>query len=74
MPSEAAAVHRSVCAGCGSEVAASFGACPACGRLVHAERLKTLATQAQAAEIAGELRRALELWQEALGLLPPAST
>jgi Zn-dependent protease len=53
---------------------ARLGACPACGRLVHAERLKRLASDAQAAEARGELRPALELWQEALGLLPPAST
>jgi Zn-dependent protease len=51
----------------------SFVACPGCGRLVHAEQLKTLAAQAQGEELAGDLTAALAAWRRALELLPPGS-
>ena len=62
-----------VCDGCGAELAAAFNACPRCGRLPHAELLKTLAAEGDAAESAGDLPRALGLWRQALALLPAGS-
>jgi Zn-dependent protease len=61
------------CPDCGSEVAAALLACPACHRLIHATRLKTLAASAHAAAAAGEHSAAAEAWHEALTLLPPGS-
>jgi Zn-dependent protease len=40
---------------------------------VHAERLKQLANEAEAAEHGGALKPAMEKWQAALALLPPDS-
>lgn len=45
-------------------------ACPACGSLVHADRLKQLATEAEQAEASGNPTEALARWNEALPLLP----
>ncbi|MBI2838863.1 MAG: site-2 protease family protein [Acidobacteria bacterium] len=61
------------CPGCGTEVAPSFLSCPACQRLVHAEPLKRLAADAEAARQGGDLRAALGAWREALELLPAES-
>jgi Zn-dependent protease len=44
--------------------------CPGCGRLVHAEELRRLAADAEAATGAGDPARALALWQAAMTLLP----
>jgi Zn-dependent protease len=60
----------SVCSECGSELAPKLLACPACHRLVHADRLKTLAITARDAQDAGDLAAALAAWNEALALLP----
>jgi Zn-dependent protease len=49
-------------------------ACPACRRLVHADRLKALAADAEAAEREGRLTDALTSWRDALDLLPAGST
>jgi len=68
---DAAAVR--ICDGCRSELAPTFLACPRCGRLVHAERLKALAGDAEAAERAGDSARALAVWRQALALLPAGS-
>lgn len=59
-----------VCAGCGSQLAAGLLGCPACGRLLHADELRRLAAEAEAATEAGERARAAELWYQALALLP----
>ncbi len=64
---------KSVCARCGTELAPHALACPACGILVHAEKLKQLAASADAAVAAGELEQARELWERVLRLLPPDS-
>ena len=69
----AARYDRAACAQCGTELAASLLACPACSTLVHAEQLKRLAAEAQEAENAHDGARALVLWRQALELLPPAS-
>lgn len=48
-------------------------ACPRCGALVNAERLKTLAAEAESARAAGDLRAESAAWQQALDLLPGES-
>jgi Zn-dependent protease len=62
-----------ICAACGGQLPASFLACPACGKLVHSDRLKALAAAATEAEARGELAGALAAWREAATLLPPAA-
>ena len=59
------------CAGCGTELGSSLLACPRCHRLVHAVPLGALAAEAETAQAAGELARALAAWRRALELLPP---
>src|SRR2546425_5453249 len=59
-----------ICADCGTQVAPALLACPACHRLVHAERLNRLAADAGRAAAAGDLTAALSAWREALDLLP----
>ena len=61
------------CPGCGSGLADGLLSCPGCQRLVHADRLKTLAAEAAAAAEAGDLPAALGAWRESLLLLPPTS-
>lgn len=61
------------CVACGAQLAAALRACPVCGRLVHAEALKRLAGEAEAAQAQGSLATALGHWRDVLGLLPPAS-
>lgn len=58
------------CAGCGTELAQEFLACPRCQRLVHAERLSELGAQAQRAADAGDGAAEVAAWREALTLLP----
>lgn len=62
-----------VCPRCGAEVAPRLLACPACGWLVHGESLKEMAQSAETAERAGRPADALQLWRDALALLPAAS-
>lgn len=59
------------CDSCGVELAPGMLACPACRRLVHADRLKALSAEAEIAEREGRLADALGGWREALDLLPP---
>lgn len=61
------------CSDCGSEIAMGLLACPSCQRLVFAEDLNKLASQAEAAEQAGDISKALAAWRSALDLLPPES-
>ncbi len=61
------------CARCGTELAPTLLACPACKSLVHAERLRELASRADAATAAGNFADASLAWQQALELLPPTS-
>lgn len=67
--SVALVVHRA-CAGCGTELAQEFLACPRCHRLVHAERLAELNAQAQQAAHANDGAAEIAAWREALTLLP----
>ena len=64
---------KSRCARCGTELAPHAVACPACGTLVHAEKLKQLAASANEALDAGDLVKARELWESALRFLPVES-
>jgi Zn-dependent protease len=59
-----------ICVQCGGGIAPGLLTCPSCRRLVHAEELKKLASDAQTAEAAGDARSALAAWNEALHLLP----
>jgi Zn-dependent protease len=61
------------CARCDTELAPALLSCPSCHALVHAERLKQLANEAEAAEHGGALKPAMEKWQAALALLPADS-
>jgi Zn-dependent protease len=58
------------CASCGSELPPSLLACPGCGRLVHADRLRSQAADAERAEQHGDLAGALAAWRCVLELLP----
>ena len=60
----------SSCAQCGAQLAPTLLACPACGKLVHSERLRTLAAEAEDASQHGDPSAALAAWREALELLP----
>jgi Zn-dependent protease len=73
MPEATDILGTSSCAACGTELAPYLLSCPNCRRLVHADRLKQLADEAALAEQQGDATAALAAWQEALGLLPPAS-
>ena len=53
------------CGACGSELAPTLLSCPRCGRLVHAEELKRLARDAEAAAQAGQVVEALATWRRA---------
>lgn len=61
------------CPQCGTDIAPSLLACPACRTLVHAEELKRLASHAETLTAAGRLADALVAWRTALDLLPPDS-
>ena len=62
------------CGSCRSEVAPGMLACPGCGALVHAARLKELAAEASRAGAAGDRAEELRAWRESLPLLPDGST
>ena len=64
---------RRACGQCGTELAATLLSCPSCHALVHADQLKSLAAEAEAAEQAGNIPVALAKWREAMELLPPDS-
>jgi Zn-dependent protease len=59
-----------MCERCGTELAAGLLSCPSCHALVHSERLKELAGEADAAERTGDIPAAIEKWRIALELLP----
>lgn len=66
---EAALVPRR-CAGCGTELADTLLACPACARLVHGAELTALAASAKEKEARADAAGALADWTRALALLP----
>ncbi|MCC7540342.1 MAG: site-2 protease family protein [Deltaproteobacteria bacterium] len=61
------------CGGCSVILGPSLLACPACGRLVHKERLETLAATAALASSEGRPDDAIGAWRDALVLLPDDS-
>lgn len=62
-----------VCLGCGTQLAHTLLACPGCKRLVHAEALRDLAAQADAAVREDRHADALLAWEQALERLPVGS-
>ena len=61
------------CGQCGTEVSPGLLCCPGCGRLAHAEQLKSLASEAEQAEQRHDVPSALAAWRQALELLPAGS-
>jgi Zn-dependent protease len=61
------------CPDCATPVASALLSCPACQALIHGERLRQLAADAEAADRAGNVTAALEGWRTALTWLPPQS-
>lgn len=61
------------CAKCQHPLAADALACSNCGRFRYADQLNQIATQARQLSAIGQLPAARQLWQNALGLLPPGS-
>ncbi len=61
------------CRQCGGEVAPALLVCPSCHALVHAERLKSLAAEADEAARASNTAGELHAWRTALALLPPGA-
>jgi Zn-dependent protease len=61
------------CSGCRTELAPFALACPACGALVHAPRLKALAASAAVASESGDLPGSRQRLTDMLTLLPPRS-
>ena len=57
------------CPDCQTELAPRLVACPVCGRLIHGDRLRALAQEAEEATAKGNLTAALEAWRHALDLL-----
>jgi Zn-dependent protease len=66
-------VSASSCARCHTELSPYALVCPACATLRHADQLKALAADAEAAQRAGHVDAAREHWSNALALLPPDS-
>jgi Zn-dependent protease len=66
-------VTPTVCPRCGTELPPDALACPACAALVHADALKRIAADADAAAQSGDLVAARDRWSEALRLVPASS-
>ncbi len=64
-------MSRVACAGCDTEYAATALSCPHCHRLVHAEELRALGAQAEAARQGGDRAGEGQAWRRAIPLLPP---
>jgi Zn-dependent protease len=62
------------CPECGTQIAPALLACPSCQRLVHAEALRSLASDAERATQLGDPSAALAAWRQVLDLLPSDST
>src|SRR5262245_12629675 len=70
MPSTNAILH---CSTCGSQMAPHLLSCPGCRSLIHAERLKALAAEAECLQQAGNASATLATWRAVLELLPADS-
>ncbi|HYZ84319.1 MAG TPA: site-2 protease family protein [Bryobacteraceae bacterium] len=62
------------CSQCGAELSPGALICSTCQRLVHKDELTRLATLARQAESGGKIDEARALWEQALALLPEATT
>ena len=69
-PTLASSTTPSYCPSCGAELSPRLLSCPSCRRLIHAEELKALAQEAEAAEQVGDPSAALAAWRQAATLLP----
>ncbi len=69
----AESVSPATCPQCGTQLAPALLSCPVCHRLVHADRLKTLAEEADRFSQERKLAAALTTWRHALELLPRES-
>jgi Zn-dependent protease len=63
-------VETALCGQCGTQVPPRLLSCPGCGRLLHADKLKALASEAETAEQKEDFPGALAAWRSALELLP----
>lgn len=61
------------CSECAVEIGPYTLACPSCNALVHAPKLKQIATEAQALATRKDLPGERDAWSRALDLLPPDS-
>jgi hypothetical protein len=61
---------KSRCNRCGTELAPHALACPACGALIHAEKLKEIAANADVATRAGDLAKARDEWETGAAVGP----
>jgi Zn-dependent protease len=61
------------CGGCGNIVPARAVVCPSCHALLHADRLKAIAAEAERLTGSGAYADAARVWRDALPLLPPHS-
>src|SRR5947199_4259155 len=59
------------CLACGTQIAAGLLACPVCRKLIHGPQLTALAQEAEQAQAAGDISKALARWRDVLELLPP---
>lgn len=62
------------CARCSQQIAPQALVCDHCHTLTHSHELERLAAEARSLEASGDSTRAVELWLNALPLLPPSST
>ena len=62
-----------MCSGCGTLFPKRLLCCPSCDRLVHGDRLRMLAMNAEDAMQCRKIVSALQSWREALELLPQQS-
>jgi len=65
--------EKPACSECGTELLESMLLCPRCHRLIHAEELARLASDAAEALERGGRADARDTWRKALRLLPPGS-
>jgi Zn-dependent protease len=61
------------CPQCGTQIGSGLKACPSCRWLVHGEKLRPMAGEAERFEAEGNLAEALGKWRLVLELLPPES-
>jgi len=62
------------CAACAADIAPSALSCPRCHALVHGDRLRELATEADSARARDDVSSELAAWRTTLDLLPEGST